>query len=349
MASLPSRLADIRTLFQALEWDKLSMQVEREAQAQLAIVGPVNSGKSTLFNLLKGRKVSAVKAVPGTTKGLVTESFGPFKLVDTPGFGEVGGVDRATIARSAAEGADVAVLVLDASAGLRQSDYDLHEKLRAARVPLIVVLNKIDLIRRDLQVVLDDIQRKMGTTVIPISAKTGAGVGDKLLPAIVEAHPWMMIALGRALPAYRRQLTRKLILNAAILNAIIAAAPVPILDIPLLLLSQVRLVLRIGAVYGETMSARHARELLTTMAGSVVLRYLAVELAGLVPVLGWLAAGTILGLGTWAMGRVAVAYFEGGRRLSSGQLRSTYKRLLGRPRELAEEAVGESLPDRPAE
>jgi small GTP-binding protein len=349
MTSLPSRLGDIRTLFQALEWDKLSMQVEKESQARLAIVGPVNSGKSTLFNKLKGRKVSAVKAVPGTTKGLVTESFGPLTLVDTPGFGEVGGIDRAEIARTAAESADVAVLVLDASAGLRQSDYDLHTALRAARVPLIVVLNKIDLIKRDLQVVLDDIQRKMGTTVIPISAKTGEGVGDKLLPAIVEVHPWMTIALGRALPAYRRQLIRKLILNASLLNAIIAAAPVPILDIPLLLVSQVRLVLRIGAVYGETMSARHARELLTTMAGSIALRYLAVELAALVPVLGWLAAGTMIGLGTWATGRVAVAYFEGGRQLTRGQLRETYKRLVRRPRKSAEEQEGESGLDQPVE
>ena len=63
MASLPTRLADIRNLFQALEWDKLSLQVEKEAHARLAIVGPVNSGKSTLFNLLKGRKVSAVNAI----------------------------------------------------------------------------------------------------------------------------------------------------------------------------------------------------------------------------------------------------------------------------------------------
>ena len=103
MASLPRRLADIRRLFEALEWDKLSLSVEAEAHARLAVVGPVNSGKSTLFNRIKGRKVSAVKAVPGTTKGLVMEDVGPFLLVDTPGFGEVGGVDRAAIARSASD------------------------------------------------------------------------------------------------------------------------------------------------------------------------------------------------------------------------------------------------------
>jgi small GTP-binding protein len=332
MASLPTRLTDIRRLFQALNWDRLSLQVEEEAHARLAIVGPVNSGKSTLFNLIKGRKVSAVKAVPGTTKGLVIEEFGPFTLVDTPGFGEVGGVDRAAVARAAAEEADLAVLVLDGAAGLHQSDYDLYESLRAARVPLVVALNKIDLIKRDLSDVVDDIERKLGTTVIPISAKTGAGVGEQLIPAIVESHPWMTVALGRALPAYRRQLSRRLISGAVALNAVIAAEPIPGIDIPLLLASQVRLVLRIAAIHGQSLSVRHARELLTTIAGGVALRYLAAQLGKLLPGPGWLIGAAVTGLGTWAIGRVALAYFESGRRLTPQQMRQRYRRLLRRPR-----------------
>ncbi len=332
MPSLPTRLADVRKLFQALDWDRLSLDVEEEAHARLAIVGPVNSGKSTLFNLIKGRKVSAVKAVPGTTKELVTENVGPFVLVDTPGFGEVGGVDRATIARAAAEEADLVVLVLDGAAGLHQSDYDLYESLRGAHVPLVVALNKIDLIKRDLSAVLDDIERKLETTVIPISAKTGAGVAERLIPAIVESHPWVVVAMGRALPPYRRQLSRRIIGNAAVLNAIIAAEPIPGLDIPLLLASQVRLVLRIAAIYGESLSVRHARELLSTIAGSVALRYLAAELGKLVPGPGWLIGSAVTGLGTWAIGRVAVAYFDGSKQLTPHQLRQRYRRLLRRPR-----------------
>ncbi|RLC70632.1 MAG: hypothetical protein DRJ03_31785 [Chloroflexi bacterium] len=332
MGLLPTRLADLRKLFQSLNWDALSLDVEQEAHARLAIVGPVNSGKSTLFNRIKGRKVSAVKAVPGTTKELVTEKVGPFMLVDTPGFGEVGGVNRAAIARGTAEEADLVVLVLDGAAGLHQSDYELYESLRSARAPLVVVLNKIDLIKHDLAAALDDVERKLGAPVIPISAKTGAGVGESLIPAIVESHPWMTVALGRALPAYRRQICRRLIRGAAFLNALIAAEPIPGLDIPLLLASQVRMVLRIAAIYGESMSVRHARELLTTMAGSIGMRYLAAELSKFIPGPGWLVAAGVTGLGTWAMGRVAMAYFEGGKHLTPGQLRQRYKRLLRRPR-----------------
>jgi len=193
-------------------------------------------------------------------------------------------------------------------------------------------LNKIDLIKRDLSDVVDDVERKLGTTVIPISAKTGAGVGERLIPAIVESHPWMTVALGRALPAYRRQLSRRLIASAVALNALIAAEPIPGIDIPLLLASQVRLVLRIAAIYGESLSVRHARELLTTIAGGVALRYLAAQLGKLVPGPGWLIGAAVTGLGTWAIGRVAVVYFEGGKRLTPQQLRRRYRRLLRRPR-----------------
>ncbi len=154
------------------------------------------------------------------------------------------------------------------------------------------------------------------------------------MPAIVEAHPWMAVALGRALPAYRRQLSHRLIRSAATLNAIIAAEPIPGLDIPLLLASQVRLVLRIAAVYGESLSVRHARELLTTMAGGVGLRYLAGELAKIIPGPGWLVAAVVNGLGTWAIGRVAVVHFESGKRLTPQQLRQRYRQLLRHPKNI---------------
>ncbi len=331
MASLPTRLADLRSLLEALDWDRLSLQVEREAQARLAIVGPVNSGKSTLFNMIRGKTVSAVAALPGTTLDLVTEEFGPFVLVDTPGFGEVGGDERASIALTAVRDADVAVLVLDAGAGLRHEDYQLYDALRSAKVPLVVALNKTDLIKRDQESVLADLERKLGRSVVPISAKTGSGIADILIPAIVESHPWMGVALGRALPAFRRQLSNRQVRNATILNAVISLQPIPGLDIPFLLASQVRLVLRIAAIYGESLSVRHAKELLTTMAGGVAVRYAASSLAKLVPGLGWLVAAVVNGLGTLAIGQAAIAYFASGRKLTPKQLRSLYQRVTRRP------------------
>ncbi len=335
--NLPARLTDLRELWAALNWDELSLAVQREAGARLAIVGPVNSGKSTLFNLIEGRKISAVTAVPGTTRGVVEERIGPFVLVDTPGFGEVGGVNRAEIARHAADRADVIVLLLDLSAGLRQSDYDVYQSLRATGVPVIVAANKIDLVKRDLAPILRDIEEKLGVAPVPISAKTGVGVGERLIPAIVNAHPWIAVALGRALPSFRHVLAGRVIRSAAALNGIIAVQPVPVLDVPLLLAGQVRMVLRIAAIYGESLSVSHARELLTTIAGGVALRFLATELAKVIPGPGWLVSGVVAGLGTWAIGQVAMTYFEEGKRLTPAQLRERYRRLHRKPRQALEE------------
>lgn len=329
---LPARLADLRGLLQALDWDELALAVQREAAARLAIVGPVNSGKSTLFNQMIGRRVSPVTAVPGTTRTVLEKRFGPFTLVDTPGFGEVGGMDRAEIARHAAKEAEVVVLLLDAAAGIRQSDYEVYGSLLETERPVIVALNKIDLVQRELPAVLEDARRKLGVTPIPICARSGAGVADRLLPAIVEAHPWIAVALGRALPAYRHQLARRIIRSAATLNGFIAAEPVPGLDVPFLLAGQVRMVLRIAAIYGESLSVRHAKELLTTIAGGVGLRFLAGQLAKVLPGPGWVIAGMVTGLGTWAIGEVAALYFESGKRLTPAQLRARYRQVRRRPR-----------------
>ena len=325
--SLPQQMKDLQFLLRGLDWHLLEQEVDQEIQTRLAIVGPVNSGKSTLFNYLQGRKLSATGAVPGTTEGVVEHPLGPLYLVDTPGFGEVWGVDRAAIAQKAAHEADVIVLLLDAVAGVRQSDQALWEELRALRRPLIVALNKIDLIQQELPWVLENAEQILGLRPIPISARTGKGVTDRLLPAIVNAQPALNVALARALPAVRTQMTRRLIRRTAWFNALVALQPVPGLDIPILLASQTRLVLRTAAIYGESMSASHARELLTTMAGSLLSRYLGIELAKLVPGPGWLVSAAISGASTWAIGETMRRYFEAGRLLKAPALRVLYRQL----------------------
>ena len=140
----------------------MAQQVEVESRARVAIVGPVNSGKSTLFNTLNGHEISPVGAIPGTTRDLQHEQWGPFTLTDTPGFGEVNGVDRAGIALQGVRNASAVVLVLDAVAGVRQSDYALLQKLKATGKPVLVVLNKIDLLKKDVAEVVDDACAKLG-------------------------------------------------------------------------------------------------------------------------------------------------------------------------------------------
>lgn len=324
---LPKHIQDIQMLLRSLDWHALGKEVDDEAHAHLVIVGPVNSGKSTLFNHLHSRKISAVSAVPGTTQGVVEHSLGPFLLVDTPGYGEVWGVDRAAIANEAAAKADLILLLLDAAAGVRQADHDLYTKLRALDIPVVVALNKVDLVKPDLPWIMESVTALFGVSPLPISARTGAGVVEKLLPAVLKAQPAVALAMARSLPGVRKQLVRRIIARTAWTNALVSLEPFPGLDIPLLLATQTRMVLRIAAAYGQSMSASHAHELLTTMAGGLLTRYLGAQLAKFVPGLGWVVSAIFSAMGTWAIGQAALRYFESDGRLKGPDLKVLYKQM----------------------
>lgn len=76
-----------------------------------------------------------------------------------------------------------------------------------------------------------------------------------------------------------------------------------------------RLVLRLGALHGHTLSDRYSRELLATVTTGLVARYATQQVAKLVPIVGWLAASGLAAASTWDIGRAATEYFRHGRAL----------------------------------
>jgi GTP-binding protein len=161
---------------------------------KVAIVGYPNVGKSSLVNRLTESREAVVHERPGVTrdrKELRTEWNGrELTLVDT------GGVDldehdqlaRAiqSQARAALADADVAVLVVDARAGLRPGDEDMAQLLRGATMPVIVAANKIDSVS-DLHLAAEFHSLGLGEPVA-VSAAQGLGTGD-LLDLIVGLGP----------------------------------------------------------------------------------------------------------------------------------------------------------------
>jgi GTP-binding protein len=161
---------------------------------KVAIVGYPNVGKSSLVNRLTESREAVVHERPGITrdrKELRTEWNGrELTLVDTGGvdLDEQDHLARAvqTQARAALDDADVAVLVVDARAGLRPGDHDMAQLLRGLGLPVIVAANKIDS-AADLHLAAEFHSLGLGDP-IAVSAAQGLGTGD-LLDLIVALGP----------------------------------------------------------------------------------------------------------------------------------------------------------------
>ena len=168
----------------------------------VALVGRPNVGKSTLFNRLIGEDRSVVHDMPGTTRDavdtVVETEDGPIRFVDTAGMRRRSKMDDGTEfysfvrALRAVDDADVALLLIDATEGVTHQDQRLAERIDAAGCPVVVLLNKWELMddaeeRADLSA---EIARKLhfigDAPVLKISALTGKGV-HKLAPVLREA------------------------------------------------------------------------------------------------------------------------------------------------------------------
>lgn len=326
LVSLPATLAMLRKFVGSINWKQAQAEVESELRRKVVILGLANSGKSTLFNTLRGTYASAVSSEPGTTKTLVRGGFGPFLLIDTPGH-------LRDLQEAGLEEAAVALYLLDAQKGLRREDFEMIKRIRESEKPLVVALNKSDLLK-DPDDAAAEAAAKLGTQdVIPISARSGGNVAEELLPALIETSPEAAMILGRQLPNYRRDAANKQVRTAALISLAAGLEPIPLVDIPILLGNQIRMVLRIAAIYGEPLTANYARELVATMAGGLLLRYLAEEAAKAVPFGGDLVSGAIAAAGTWSLGQVAIEYFEGGKKLGRKQINDIFQRYYRQYRE----------------
>jgi GTPase len=198
------------------------------SETKIAIMGRPNVGKSTLFNRLIGDDRSVVHDMPGTTRDtidtVVETELGPLRLVDTAGMRRRSRIDEGTEyyslvrALQAVDGADVALLVIDATEGVTGQDQRLAERIDAAGCPIVVILNKWELLdaeqRADVRWQVSDKLRFVGDApVLQISALSGKGV-HKLFPA-----------LAASVDAYHRRIPTSRV--NAVLREAQAAHPAP--------------------------------------------------------------------------------------------------------------------------
>ncbi len=156
--------------------------------AFIAIVGRPNVGKSSILNNLLGQKVAIVSSKPQTTRtkimGVLTEDNVQLVFTDTPGFHKPKtklGEKMIKAVDDSIGGVDSCLFVTEAKGEIKEAELDLLKKLKAERIPVVLAINKIDM--------LSDKQELMGRileltkyldfeAVIPVSARENDGMDE---------------------------------------------------------------------------------------------------------------------------------------------------------------------------
>lgn len=155
----------------------------------IGIIGRPNAGKSTLFNKIIGDKISIITDKPQTTRNKITgiRNYPDAQLIflDTPGMHKPKTpLNRAMVqtTREAISGVDVLLMLVEANTDVHPHDLFLIESLASVKAPVILVMNKIDLIEKKYLLPLIDKFRVLFSfrEIFPISALNGDGIAELL-------------------------------------------------------------------------------------------------------------------------------------------------------------------------
>ncbi len=168
-------------------------ETPNSSRLQIAIFGRRNAGKSSLINALAGQPVALVSAEPGTTTDPVIKAMellplGPVALIDTAGLDDTGALGELRVERAYGilNRADLAIIVLDSQTGVTGFEVELLQTIRAKKIPLVGVVNKVDLEGYN-RVERLKWQEQLKLKLLEVAAPTGVGIPELKMTIIRNA------------------------------------------------------------------------------------------------------------------------------------------------------------------
>ena len=194
----------------------------------ISIVGRPNVGKSTIMNKILGEKVAIVSNKPQTTRncirGILTEGEDQYVFFDTPGIHRPQnrlGDYMVTAAKSGMQQGDVVMLVVDVNKPVSKTEEEIIDYLKREGVPSVLVLNKIDTVRRDMiaEKIAAYASKHEFDAVIPVSAKSGKHVDEVMdeLAKFLRESDWFFpedAATDQPMRQYVSEIIREKLLRA---------------------------------------------------------------------------------------------------------------------------------------
>lgn len=174
------------------------MDKEQYKAGFAALIGRPNVGKSTLMNTLIGQKIAITSNKPQTTRNRIqtvyTSGEGQIVFLDTPGIHKAKnklGNYMVNVAERTLSDVDVVLWLVEASDYIGAGEQHILEKLRKTKTPVILVINKIDTVKKEEILLFIDAYRKQMdfAEIVPVSALKGDGTED-LIACIMKYLPY---------------------------------------------------------------------------------------------------------------------------------------------------------------
>lgn len=165
----------------------------------VTIIGRPNVGKSTLMNKLIGQKIAITSSKPQTTRNRIQTVYteadkGQIVFLDTPGIHQAKnklGEYMMTVAKKTMEDVDCLLWLVEPSVKIKKGEEEIAKSLEKAKIPVILVINKVDTIKKDEVLEVIDAYRKLldFAEIVPVSAMKGTNT-DTLLDVIFKCLPY---------------------------------------------------------------------------------------------------------------------------------------------------------------